>query len=373
MNNSHRFLCIYFLTISFFSHAAEEKGYKIIPFNAEKMGHAYSIEYGAHDFIIGGSKGYHIQGYKDDITQVACAGHWKIVKDDKEIALFNKKNVIIVPFNDNDIKNKKTFGISEIIIDAALDSAKKIIFIAYDYPSRKSGIMKYYYDSDIVEYSRFTNDAHCCSLALSPKKDLLCILDNYSCITLQKTNNLASIIKKIDLSCYNQGNYFSCAFNTHNDDIVVADTKGLSIIDSNNNDNITRLQSNGPGSFYEPIIKMRPFTVPGLVAVLVHNGPGNKSYIQYWDIVTRKPIDKTILPDAIYGGNFCFRGDGLELAITSRNDCFAMPVSLEVIKRYILPTLWMKFKMIQEQCGLPRDVLLHCMNVFTAHCSKKNT
>jgi hypothetical protein len=68
--------------------------------------------------------------------------------------------------------------------------------------------------------------------------------------------------------------------------------------------------------------------------------------------------------------NFCFGNNGLELAIVTDDDCIAVSIPPHIMNEYILQPLWMKFKMVQEQCGLSRDILVHCMNVFTAHCGK---
>ena len=379
MNNSNRFIFMYLFTIAFACNATQEKSleYRSIPFNHEIIDQPRLILYNtSKNFAISGGMGYEIHRNKGFNTPVRCRGYWKLLKDGKYVAAFNYEGITIEHLDCQ--ARDRTISMQQgckCIIDVALDAAKNIIFIAYDHPGHKSGIRQYNYDrnysSSDYPYNDypFKNYAKCCSLALSPKKDILCLLDNYSDITLRKTNALGVTLKKITLP--NTDSYESCIFSPDGNNLIVRGQQSIYVLDDYLNKNDIRpfwVDKGNPVA----LIKGMTFHPCGLLGILTFRIRNHAPVsILYVDPITLEKIDTTSLPGR-KGHNFCFRDDGLEVALVIDNECTVGPVSLEVIKRYILPPLWMKFKMVQEQCGLSQDVLVHCMNVLTAHCSKKN-
>jgi hypothetical protein len=243
------------------------------------------------------------------------------------------------------------------------------------------------------------DEAKASSIVLAPNKDILYILDTHGTISLHYVDNLA-LIKKYNIPpclkycelypCCSDG-CSPCKFITNESTIAVYNESCIHIMDlskSFKNDpefiELEHSASNEDGQYdtiyseySEKKIKNMVFHPSGLLVALISKSyfsSTDKTLIKYWDTVTKKEINTTIL-SAFRGDNLCFRDDGLELALTSRYDCSCVvePVSFQVIKHCVLPPLWMKLKKIQAQHNLPQDVLVHCMNVLMAQCSKKNT
>jgi len=364
MNNASRFIFTFF-AISLCCNAAEQQltGYRSIPFNCGVIDNPNSILYTTgKKFAIAGDTGYEVQRNNGLNVFGRCHGSWKLSKDGEKIAAFNMKSIAIVDLDSKISDITKTMR-QELIIDVALDASKNTIFIAYDIPRHKSGIMQYCYDSNTTKYFQFKDHANCCSLALSPKKDIVCLLDNYAQITLRRTNALGVIFKRIILPTADA--HVSCVFSPNGVNLAVSGRQSVYIID--NYDHVSRvLRCNTmvQAIAFHPSIAFHPY---GLLSALISNRSSGNTLIKYWDIITKEEIDTTTLPKII-GRNLCFRDDGFELAMATVNDCIVMPVSREVIKQYVLPPLWMKLKIIQKQCNLPQDILVCCMNVLTAYC-----
>ncbi len=406
MNNSNRFLCMYFLTISFFSHGSEEKNYRSVLYNSKVIYKPCFITYNTDkDFTIAGYGGIEIQRKNKSFnTLYASSTPYNLLKEDKKVVAFNREKLIIADLGNN--VSDIIISITKEIIDcAALDAVKNTIFLGcsprytiYDEEIENGIVIKRCYDNTFSTYcdSHFNlyDGAKASSIVLTPKKDMLYILDTNGTISLRNTNDLA-LIKKCNvppcLVCCELYPYCSdgcspCKLIINRNTAAVYNESCIHIMDiSKSFDDdpvfieLQRSEANEDTEddvmYYKKKIKSIAFHPSGLLVALI-----SKSYIsgvsgihntliKYWDIATKKEIDTTIL-SAMSSNNFCFRDDGLELAIASYNNCVIEPVSLQVIKQYVLPLLWMKLKIIQKEHNLSRDVLVHCMNIFTTHCSK---
>ncbi len=388
MNSSKQFIYMYLFAISLVCNAADKKliDYKSVSFNSQIVKQLNSLLYRTDkDFIIAGNTGFEIQrsDYIKHNSYKKSPGSWNLLKDAKKIVAFNEKGIIITKLHIKpELKNRSGVAIQsyqddEITISMkqenikciALDSDKNTIFIGYNCLSCNSGIRQYCYDSHSYKNFELDHKVQCVSIDLSPKKDILCLLDSHDTISFRKTDSLASVFKKTRLSLLDI--YLSCRFSPDGLTLAVDGEQSIHIIDG-------YAEQNEFGSISEELefyalsdverIKAIAFHPCGLLAALISNG-FNSSLIKYWNTRTMQAIDTTTLP-GIRGRNFCFSDDGLEVAMISNRDCIRGPISPQVIRQYILLPLWMKLKQMQATGNIPQDILVHCMNVFTAYCSK---
>ena len=374
--NYGQLICISLVIASAFCSAADRQPIlKLIPFNRAVTNKPRYICYNNNDnsFTIAGSPGVQLlqRTQADNITFKVDGGDWKLLKDDKKIVAFSNREMLIVNLNNryNDItifmQNPKRMR------SVALDSDKNTIFIGYnDYVNDICGIREYCYSSHSYKDFDFKPSEtifHC--MVLNLKKDILCLL-NFNTISLHKTDDLTSVFKECNVPV-NHPSFMKIFGNM----LVAYDQKTICImdgIDDNDSPLASRVLQQYPSGFgYRKSIQAIDLHPSGLLVALVSHGFSAGSSVYYWDIATGKKVHKTILP-IITGFDFCFRDDGLEIAIVSHNDCMVTPVSGEIIKQYILLPLWMKLKTIQKECNIQQDVIQYCMNVFTAYCNKKS-
>lgn len=227
--------------------------------------------------------------------------------------------------------------------------ADNVLLLCYE--RSKRAITKYNYVSNTSEEIPIF-DQYCRSMALHPKKEIVCIAEYSGKIFLRELNN---IIKPLNIIKLPEGDCCFCQYNPDGSCIVAGNNRNLYIIDQYEDTTIPFIATKD----YE-IIDGISFHSNGLLGIIVTLT--RSSIIQYWNLKTQQLIYETPMKYSDQAYDICFSDDGLEVVVAFSDKCIRalVPFAIKEKCSYLLFVL----NQLEEKYHVPKDIVQCCIYKF---------